>query len=135
MVRNSKPTRLRSSSSALIRSRRRVIDRLQLQQVVPGGAEGGAAGLADVDADLAVVVVAARSQTRDLGADDLAGRAAVPAARQADPGHLVAGALVVDQRTGAELADRQEPGPLQPGCCPGRGCPGMNAASGRRGNE
>ena len=65
--------------------------------------------LAEFDADGVLVQIAADVAAFDLG--DVH-PAAVIAGRQADPVHLVAGAFVVDERVGAEFADRDEPGPL-----------------------
>ena len=55
---------------------------------------------------VAVVQVSAGLAALDLGDVDAG---AVVAGREADPVDLVAGALVVDERAGAELADGQEP--------------------------
>ena len=63
-------------------------------------AEVGVGGLMEVPAGAAAL---------DLGDVDAG---AVVTGGQADAVDLVAGALVVDERAGAELADRHEPGPL-----------------------
>ena len=69
---NSNPTRLRSSSSALIRSRRRVITDCSWIRSFQVVSEDGTAGLADISAGLPVMVIAAGGADPDLGADDIA---------------------------------------------------------------
>ena len=85
-------------------------DRGEAEQVAGGLAERLAAVLAHVDADRLGVQVAARLAAPRRGGDRavLAGLGR----RQRHGDDLVAGALVVDHRAGAELGDPDEPGPL-----------------------
>ena len=100
--------RWRSSSSALMRSRRRV---LTARSFIVGSLSAGrlAAVLADLVAGrrVAVVQVSAGLAALDLSDVDAG---AVVAGREADPVDLVAGAFVVDERAGAEFADGEERG-------------------------
>ena len=83
----------------------------QLQQPAFRGAQPGAAVPAVVEQVRPVVQVAARLAAFRGGGVDRPGGGRRPG--ELDAGDLVAGALVVDQRARAELADRQEPGALQ----------------------
>ena len=130
------PARWRSSSSALIRSRRRVLTASSRIMLAHRQQRGRAAVLADLVAGgaVAVVEVAAGLAALDLGDVDAG---AVVAGGQADPVDLVAGAFVVDERAGAELADGEEPRALDVVALAVAGLrsAGMNAASGSRGKE
>ena len=57
-------------------------------------------------------------QLAQIRASKVATSPASAAGRHLDAGHLVALALVVDERPRAELADRDEPGPLQVAAAP-----------------
>src|SRR5690606_7638813 len=84
--------------------------RLQTQQPVHGPAQRSFARLADVGAHLGVVQVAA-----ELAAPCRSGvksAAALLLRAELDLFHLIARAFVVDERVRAELADRDEPRPV-----------------------
>src|SRR5205085_6908179 len=84
----------------------------EAEQSVLGCAERGVAELARVGSDLNRVVVAAAFAPLG-GVGDRAATGLASVAGELDAHDLVARALVVDQRPGAELADRDEPGALQ----------------------
>ena len=90
-------------------------DSLQLEQLGPRLSQPGAALLAEVGPGVCLVVVAAGFADLEARPDHI-GRSlpAVPA-RQGDPGHLVAGALMIDQRVRPEFTDGQEARSLEPG--------------------
>ena len=83
---------------------------------------------------VALVQISADVAALDLGDVDAG---AVVAGGQAHPVHFVSGALVVDERAGPELADRDEPWALDVVALPVLGAPlgGDERDSGSRGKE